>query len=74
MPEMRDQWAIFFAFIALLPVRFAFVRLQSPIKILIFAGKMCIFASGARSAKRQQVSHLQIYDFLKSCCEFELEM
>ena len=43
MPEMKDEWAIFFAFIALLPVRFAFFRLQSPIRFLIFAAKNVYF-------------------------------
>ena len=43
MPEFRDQWAIFLAFIALLPVRFAFFRLQPPIRISIFAGKNVYF-------------------------------
>ena len=43
MPQMKDQWAIFLALIALLPVRFAFFRLRSPIKILIFAWKNVYF-------------------------------
>ena len=40
---MEDQWAIFLALIALLPVRFAFFRLRSPIKILSFAWKNVYF-------------------------------
>ena len=43
MLENRDQWAIFWAFIALLPVLFAFFRLQSPIIILIFVRKNVYF-------------------------------
>ena len=39
---MTDQWAIFLALIALLPVRFAFFRLRSPFTIWIFVGK-CVF-------------------------------
>ena len=40
---MKDRWAIFLALTALLPVRFAFFRLQSPIIILIFDGENVYF-------------------------------
>ena len=40
---MKDQRAIFLALIALLPVRFAFFRLRSPINILIFVAKNVYF-------------------------------
>ena len=51
-----------------------FVAFNRPSEFLFSLGKMCIFASGARSAKRQQVSHLRIYDFFKSCCELASNM
>ena len=40
---MEDTRAIFLALIARLPVRFAFFRLRSPIRILIFAWKNVYF-------------------------------
>ena len=41
-PEIRTHWAIFWTFIALLPVRFVSFPLQSPIIILILARDLCI--------------------------------
>ena len=74
MPWIEDKWAIFLALIALLPVRFALFRLRSPIRILIFDWKIYIFCLWGQTTKRQQVSHLRIYENFKYCCEFALKM
>ena len=43
MPLMKDQWAIFVALIALLPVRFAFFLASAAHQNINFRSEKCVF-------------------------------
>ena len=70
-PKWRISGAIFLAFIALLPVRFIFFRLQSPIRILIFAWKnvyFCFWSPISKTTTSITLANLWFLQILLRIC------